>query len=679
MATKLSRREFLKLSGLTSGGLILAIYLEACAPGAETPTSKVLSSTPEAAPTPTQAPTQTSTPASSSPFDWDSDIYIKLDQDAALTFTAFRSEMGQGIRTALAMIVADELDVEWSNVRIVQADADPRYGDQFTGGSQSISSYYDAMRSAGAKARQYLVVAAANVWNVDPDQCTTEVGFVVHPDGEQKLFYGDLVEAASQLERPKNINRKDPSQFRIIGTGIGHWDAPDIVTGKAVFGIDIRLPDMVFAAIARCPVFGGTLASFDDTAARAIPGLKDVVALGDRVAVVAENSWAAIRGRDALQIVWDEGSNAALDSHEMMAQAVDRLKQGAKDNLLDAYYEFPYEAHATMEPMNCTAHSHDEMCEVWAPTQVPQEVRDAVAHECGLSTDQVVVHVPLMGGGFGRRLQTDYAVEAALLSQSTAAPVQVIWTRADDLQHDFYNPLAVQYASGSLDAPALPAIRTTGGGNAVPTGWWRSVENFSKAFSEQRFIDEMAAALGRDPFDLRLELYNDNSDALNVIKLAAEKSDWGKSLPVGQGRGMAYYATFGRTHVAEVAEVTVSPNGKLHVDRVVCAVKCGTVVNPDTVIAQLQGGIVFGLTAALKAEITIQNGRVEQSNFDDHPILRMDEMPMIQVHIVPSDERPSGIGEMGVPPIAPAVANAIYAVTGKRIRRLPIRAEDLAA
>ena len=587
--------------------------------------------------------------------------------------------MGQGIRTALAMIVADELDIEWSNVRIVQADADPRYVDQFTGGSQSIASYYGVMRNAGAKVRQYLVMAAANVWSVDPAQCTTEAGFIIHPDGTQKLFYGDLVQAASKLERPKNIKPKEPSQYRIVGTGIGHWDAPYIVTGRVVYGLDIRLPDMVFAAIARCPVFGGTLTSYDDTDARAIAGVKNVVSLDDRVAVVAENSWAAIRGRDALKIIWNEGSNAALDSREMMAQAVGILKTETKDNLLDAYYEFPYEAHATMEPMNCTAYAHDGICEVWAPTQDPQKVRVTVAYECGLSKDQVTVHIPLMGGGFGRRLETDYAVEAALLSKSIAVPVQVIWTRADDLQHDFYNPLTVQHAFASLDPPALPTIRTQGGGNVIPTGWWRSVENFSRAFSEQSFIDEMAAALNRDPFDLRLELYNDENDALDVIKLAAEKSDWRKALPSEQGRGMAYYATFGRTHVAQVAEVTVKPSGNLHVSRVVCAVKCGTVVNPDTVMAQIQGGIVFGLTAALKAEITVKNGRVEQSNYHDHPILRMDEMPVIEVHIVPSDNPPSGIGEMGVPPIAPAVANAIYAATGKRIRSLPIRAEELAA
>ena len=660
MASKVSRRDVLKLSGLASGGLILAVYLDACTPGTNGPA------------------VTTVTGASLARFEWDADIYIRLDQDGVLTFTAFRSEMGQGIRTALAMIAAEELDVEWSKVRIVQADADFRFGDQLTGGSRSIAFFYTGMRRAGAKARQFLVVAAADAWGVDPAQCTTEAGFVIHPDGAQKMFYGDLVQAASGMDLPPNVETKDPSQFRLIGRGIGHWDAPAIVTGRARYGLDVRLPDMAFAALARCPVFGGTLKSYDDTDARDMAGVVDVLSLGDRVAVVAQDSWAAIRGRDALKIEWDEAPNGGLDSRDLLAQAAATITKETDENLLNAFYEFPFLAHATMEPMNCTAHTHDGICEVWAPTQDPGGVREDVASECGLSKDQVTVHVPLMGGGFGRRLQTDFAVEAALLSQLVSTPVQVIWTRADDLQHDFYNRMAVQHAYASLDELNLPTIRTQGVGNAIPTGWWRSVEHFSRAFSEQSFIDEMAAALDRDPFELRLALYKNRNDALGVIQHAAEKSTWGTSLPSGRGRGMAYYSTWNDTHVAQVAEVTVGEAGELHVDRVVCAVDCGTVVNPDTVAAQIEGGIVFGLTAALKSGITIKDGRVEQSNYHDHPILRIDEMPLIEVHILASDRRPAGIGEMGVPPIAPAVANAVYAATGKRIRHLPIRTEDLA-
>ncbi len=670
MKTNLNRRDFLKLTGLAGGGMVIAIYLEGCSPGTDAPT--VILVTPDA----TVAPDATATPQP--PFAWEADIYLKLDKQGILTFTAFRSEMGQGIRTALAMLAAEELNIPWSSVRIVQADADSRYGDQLTGGSTSIYSYYDAMRLAGAAAREVLLQAAALAWEVDPAQCSTEAGFVIHPDGAQKTSYGDLAEAAAKVGRPAQTQLKDPSQFTIVGTPLGHWDAPKMVTGQAVYGLDVRLPNMLFAAIARCPVFNGSFTSYDDAEARAIPGVKDVVELEDRIAVVAENSWAAIRGRDALKITWDEGTNGTTDSQEMMVQAKSNMRREKKGGLLEADYEMPYEAHATMEPMNCTAHFHDGVCEVWAPTQSPQDVKQAVSRVTGLLPSKIPVHVPLIGGGFGRRLQTDYAEEAALLSQAIAAPVQVVWTRSDDLQHDFYHPMSFQYAYIPLDKVAIPPIRVANGAG-VPTGAWRSVQEFTRAYSEQSFIDEMALAMKRDLLDLRRELYQDDDRALGVINLAAEKSNWGESLPARQGRGMAYFATFGVTYVAHVAEVSVEENGNIRVDRVVCAVDCGSVVNPDNVAAQMQGGIAFGLTAALKAEATIKNGRVQQTNFHDYPILRMDEMPLVEVYIVPSNRRSSGIGEMGVPPIAPAVANAVYAATGKRIRHIPIRPKDLRA
>ena len=664
MNKKISRRDFLKLSGLAGGGLVLAVYLEGCLPGTDAPT--ILPITPEGTATPIP------------PFDWVADIYIKIDQDGILTFTAFRSEMGQGIRTALAMLVAEELDIEWSSVRIVQADADSKYGDQLTGGSVSMSRYHDPMRQVGAIARQMLVVTAANLWGVEPDSCETEAGFVIHPDGEQRLPYGALVEAASRIDRPNRPPLKEPQKFKLVGTALGHWDAPQIVTGKAVYGLDVRLPGMLFAAIARCPVFGGKFASYDDAETKTIAGVKQVVEMGNRIAVLADNSWAAICGRNALKVMWDEGRNATLDSQQMLNDATARLKRSTKDNVLDAYYEIPYEAHTTMEPMNCAAHFHDGVCEVWAPTQSPQDVKLAAAGACGISVSQVTVHVPLIGGGFGRRLQTDYAEEAALLSKLVAGPVQVVWTRDDDIQHDFYHAMAVQYASASLDATQIPAIRV-GNGISVPTGAWRSVGEFTRAYAEQSFVDEMAVALGRDPLDMRLELYKKDERALGVIQLAAEKSDWNSPMPAGQGRGMAYFATFGVTHVAHVAEVTVDANGTVRVNRVVCAVDCGQVVNPGNVAAQMEGAIAFGLTAALKAEVTIRNGRVQQSNFHDTPILRMDEMPVVEVYIVPSDKKSSGIGEMGVPPVPPAIANAVYAATGKRIRHIPIKPEDLKA
>jgi len=658
----MNRRDFIKLVGTASGALVLAVYLDAC--------------TPENTATPTAIPaTATNTPEPP-PVEWSPNIYLKLDQDGILTVTAFRSEMGQGIRTAIAMLVAEGLDADWNSVRIEQAPADSHYGDQQTGGSVSISTYYSALLQSGATARQMLIEAAAQAWDVKADQCTTESGFVIHPDGMTKLPYGDLVEAASKLDISKGTKVRDETQFKILHTGLGHWDAPQIVTGKALYGLDVRVLGMLFAAIARCPVFGGRLDSYEDDAAKAVVGVKQIVPLIDRIAVLAENSWAAIQGRNALKITWNEGKNATLDSQQMVKDATGYLRISNKKGTLGATYEIPYEAHATMEPMNCTAYYHDGMCEVWAPTQNPQEVLRAVATKVELPPEKVIVNVPLIGGGFGRRLQSDYAVEAALVSKAVNLPVQVLWTRDDDLQHDYYHPMAVQYAHVELDQPGLPTIQVESS-TSIPTGAWRSVDQFTRAYSEQSFLDEMAVAFQIDPLEMRRQIYQDDSRALNVINLAAEKAGWSETLPSGQGRGIAYFAAFGVTRVAHIAEVVVDEAGKIHVQRVVCAVDCGKIVNPDNVIAQMQSGIAFGLTAALKAQITLKNGRVQQSNFHDYPILRMDEMPKVEVYVIESDKSPTGIGEMGVPPVAPAIANAIYATTGKRIRHIPIQPADL--
>ncbi|RPI94683.1 MAG: xanthine dehydrogenase family protein molybdopterin-binding subunit [Chloroflexi bacterium] len=663
MKNQLTRRDFIKLVGAAGGGLVLAVSLEACAPDAPIPAT-VTPLSPNSTPRP--------------PFDWAPNIYLKIDGGGILTVYAFRSEMGQGIRTAIAMMIAEELDVDWSSVRIEQVPADSRYGDQLTGGSVSISSNYSALRRAGAAARQMLVEAAADVWDADPAGCTTEAGFVIHPDQQQRIPYGELVEAAAEKEVPAKPQLKDASAYRIVGKSKGHFDAPRMVSGKAIYGIDVRIPGMLFAVIARCPVFGGTFASYDDSAAKAVTGVRQVVELDDSIAVVAENTWAAIQGRNALKITWDEGKNAGLSSEALRKAAKERLPQpGSKSDVIEAVYEIPFEAHATMEPMNCTAHVHDGICEVWAPTQNPQNVQMQVAARTGIPRGDVAVNVPLIGGGFGRRIQADYAVEAALVSQAIEGPVQVVWTRDDDIQHDYYHDLSVHYVSVERGRVSRPRLQSTGSQSLVPTGAWRSVENFPQAYPTQCFIDEMAYEMKRDPLDLRLEIYSDR--AAEVTRLAAEKAEWGKSLPAGHGQGLAYHATFGVTHVAYVAEVSVSEDGRVRVQRVVAAVDCGEVINPDNVAAQIEGGIVFGLTATLKAEATLQDGRMQQSNFHDYPVLRIDEMPVVEVHLVKSDERPSGMGEMGVPPIAPAVANAIFAATGKRIRHIPIRPEDLRA
>ena len=436
---RLSRRDFLKLVGTSGAGLVLAVYLEACTPETATPEIALI--------TPTSA-----TPTPHPPFIWQPNIQLKVDNHGILTVIAFRSEMGQGIRTALAMLVADEMDIEWENVRIEQALADPKFGDQITGGSRSISTYYKSMRMAGATARQMLIDAASQLWGVEAAGCRTGAGQVVHPDGQQKIAYGNLVEIAANLDLPQKIELKEKAKLHIVGTDVGHWDTPDIITGKAMYGLDIRLPDMRYAVIARCPVLGGSFSNYDKAAAMAVSGVRDVVDLGDRIAVVAENSWAAIQGRRMLNVVWEGGKNAGLSSEGIRAKAMDGLpKPGSVgNNKLDAVYEIPYEAHATMEPMNCSAYVHGDDCEVWAPTQNPQEVQRNVSAATDIPEKNVTVHIPLIGGGFGRRLLADYAVEAAQVSQAIQAPVQVFWTRDDDLQHDAYHGMNVQYVSASL-------------------------------------------------------------------------------------------------------------------------------------------------------------------------------------------------------------------------------------
>ena len=659
-STQLSRREFLKMLGTTGTSLLFAIYLSGC------------DSDPLSPEQPDRTPVTPSLPTGV----LDPNLYLEIDSNGKTTITAFKSEMGQGIRTAIAMIIAEELDADWEAIEINQAPASGFYGSQFTAGSQSVADTFVYLRLVGATVRQLLINAAASKWEIDPEGCTTDSGMILHPNGKDTLSYADVVEIASGLELPGRgeFALKEEKDFRIIGSGIHHWDAPKIVTGRAKYGIDTKLPDMVYATIARCPFPDGSLGSFDDSRALEVRGVKSVLAIDNWVAVVAENTWAAIKGRDALEVQW-EGRDTEISSESIRAALAERAPSpgSAKDGQMDAIYEFPFQAHLTMEPMNCTAYFQGDTCEVWAPTQSPQDVQRIVQGALSLSPGAVTVNVTLMGGGFGRRLESDFAIEAAKISQSLELPVQVVWTRADDIQHDYYHPLHYIYIRGDAEGISKPIVSLYKGKGVIQTGAWRSIDHHPDAFARQSFIDEIAWEQGIDPLDFRRGLYTGRS--LDVIELAASKAGWGSSLPDGWGRGMAYQDTWG-THVAMVAEVEITSSA-IRVHRVICAVDCGIAVNPDTIAAQIEGSIAYGLTAALKGGVTVEGGRILESNFHDCPILQINEMPLVEVHILQSDATPTGVGEAGVPPIAPAVTNAVFNATGIRVRHLPITIEDL--
>ncbi|MGA8145385.1 MAG: molybdopterin cofactor-binding domain-containing protein [Candidatus Acidiferrales bacterium] len=682
--------------------------------------------------------------------------WVQIADDGKVTLILAKSEMGQGIYTSLPMILADELEVDWKSVSVRQAETKPEiYPESGTGGSGSVSGSFLPLRQAGAAAREMLITAAAQTWGVDPVTCHATNGTVVHDPRAHRLAYAELVAKASALPVPDltKVTLKNPDNFQFIGKSLPHLDIPSKVDGTAQFGIDVRVPGMLYAVIARCPVFEGKVKSFDAAKAKAVPGVRAVVEIpavvsnshtAGGIAVVAESTWAAIRGRDALQIEWDNGAAASESSDSLRKQmqsltdkpgtvvehsgnADAALAKAAKK--IEAAYELPFLAHATMEPMNCTADIRSDRAEVWAPTQGPIWIRDMVAQVSGLPKESVIVHTTLMGGGFGRRYQSDFGVEAAQVSKAVGKPVQVVWTREDDMQHDFYRPAFQHRIAAALDDQARvtawrhrvsstpiatywnpkrkPDESEIGSGahlpyaidnfqveyspatSAVPRAWWRSVEQASSAFAVESFIDELAAAAKVDPLAFRLRaMRRGNEPAAKenvpdvqrfkaVLTLAAEKAGWDRPAPAGRSRGIAAFFSFD-SYLAEVAEVSIAPGGKLRVHRVTCAVDCGRVVDPNGVKAQVESAVVYALSATLMGEITIAGGKVEQSNFDTYPVLRMREMPEVEVHIVPSTKPPTGIGEPGVPPLAPAVTNAIFAATGKRIRRLPIRPEDLA-
>jgi isoquinoline 1-oxidoreductase beta subunit len=607
-----------------------------------------------------------------------------------------------------------------------------------TGGSTSTWTEYERLRKAGAAARQMLITAAAETWNVDAAGCRAENGKVIHADSQRSLSYGQLVERASKLTPPQDPPLKERKDFKFIGKPTKRLDTPDKTNGKAMFGLDVHVPGMLVAVVSRAPVFGAKLKSFNADQAKAVPGVKHVIEIDRGVAVVADGFWPAKRGREALEVSWEDSSLANLDSHAQGEQYAEMAKnpgavarkEGDVDNALagaakkfEAVYDVPYLAHATMEPLNCVADVRADSCEVWVGTQFQTVDRDAAAQEAGLKQEQVKLHTMLCGGGFGRRAVPDghFVREAVQISKAIKQPVKVVWTREDDIHGGWYRPRAYHTVRAALDAQGKPVAwqqrivcqsfatgtpfeafivkdgvdetAVEGGKDipydipnilvdwheaprGVPVLWWRSVGHTHNAFVVETLMDELAQAAGKDPYEFRRVLLGKHPRHLAVLETLAQKASWGQPLPSGHGRGIALHESFG-SFVGAVAEASVSKEGKVRVHRIVAAIDCGPVVNPATIHAQLEGGAVFGLTAALYSEITFERGRVKQRNFHDYPMLRMHEMPVIETHIVPSEEKMGGVGEPGVPCIAPALANAIFAATGKRIRRLPIRAADL--
>jgi isoquinoline 1-oxidoreductase beta subunit len=727
--TQVSRREFLKTSTQTAGALILAFSL------------------------PTRGQAQEPAPGGQFKF-FKPNAWLRITADNQITVLVEKPELGQGSRTYTPMMIAEELEVDWSAIHVEQAPTIPSiYQNLRTGGSGGVASIFTQMRQVGAQAREMLITAAAQQWKAKKRDCRAENGAVVHSPTNRRLSYGELVEAASALPpiSPDEVTLKQPKDFRFIGKPIPRTDVSSKVDGSAGFGIDVRIPDMLFAVIARCPSFGGKLQSFDAAAAKAVPGVRAVFPVpplprhfntAGGVAVVADSTWAAMQGRKALALTWNKGSGGTESTdtlRKLVAQraadpptfvAVDRgdalgaLASPVKK--VEGHYESPFQAHATMEPMNTTVHVRDDEIEVWSPTQFADEVQKEIAELSGFPSDKVTVHMMLSGGSFGRRYQWDYAAEAWQVAKEIREPVQLLWTREDDMQHDFYRPYNYQRLSGGFDAqgnlvawstrvvttpiagsnlytgfteaaetlkdPAtiaalewygadvvpysIPNFRVeySPADSVVPRSWWRSVASSYTPFAKECFIDELAHASGRDPFQFRMDLLTDKlpetARLRAVLKLAAESAGWGKPLPKGRGRGIG--CRVGGSCSAQVAEVSVDDDGTVQVHRIVSAVDCGIAVNPDGVRAMTEGAINFALTAVLTGEVTIKDGAVEQSNFHDYQVLRINQAPEVEVHIVPSFEDPSGVGELGAMLVPPAVANAVFAATGVRVRRLPI-------
>ncbi len=668
-------------------------------------------------------------------------IWLRINSDDTVRIVLTQLEMGQGVMTSMPMLVAEELDMDWSKIKYDWAPADAKYGNpnfggqQLTAGSNSVRGMWKILRGAGATARAMLVTAAAQTWNVPESALTTVKGEVIHKASNRRVKYGALVDKAAALPVPKDVKLKDPKHFTLLGTNVPRLDIPEKVNGSAVFGIDVKLPGLLTARVARSAVFGGKVKSVNDAKAKAVPGVKHVVQISNGVAVVADNYWSATKGIQALDITWDDGPHATLTSDGILKQYAELAqkpgKEARKQGNADAAYasapkkfervfEAPFLAHATMEPMNATADVKADSCDVYVPTQGQTACHMAAIAASGLPMNKVKIHTTYLGGGFGRRGEADYVTEAVEISKAVKAPVKVVWSREDDMQHDFYRPISYARMRGAVDASGKATVFTqhlvqqslmkrlgslppngvdfismdgsatlpydipnlkieyTEQDPGIPYGFWRSVGASFQGFAVEAFVDELATTAGKDPYEFRRDLLTKSPRHLAALNLAAEKAGWGKPLPQGRARGIAVMEAFGSI-LSQVTEVSVDAKGAVKVHRVVCTVDCGWVINPDTIKEQMEGGIIYGLSAALKGEITIDKGRVVQRHFNDYPVFRHPEMPLIEVHIVPSVEEPGGIGEPSTALAAGSLVNAIYAATGKRVYKLPVRPETLLA
>lgn len=714
----LSRRTFLKVSAAAGGGLLLSFILPMTIWSRETAGATTADM-------------------------FVPNAFIRIGRDGRVTLIMPYVEMGQGTYTSIPMLIAEELEVDLSQVTLEAAPPDERhyansiFHIQATGGSTSVRASWEPLRQAGATARTVLVSAAAQAWKVDPMSCRAEKGEVIHATSGRKLNYGALVDKAAALLMPDHVTLKDPKDFTLIGTPAKRLDTPDKVNGTAQFSIDVKVPGMKIATVAACPVFGGRLVTVDDSKAMMIKGVHQVVLLDNAVAVVADHTWAAKQGLAALDIQWDEGPHATLSTGDIIRQLeaallrpgviarkdgdVAKIMAGAA-NKVEAVYQMPFLAHATMEPVSCTVHVRKDGCDVWVGSQVLARAQATAAEVTGLPLEKIEMHNQLLGGGFGRRLEVDFITQAVQIAKEVDGPVKVVWMREEDIQHDIYRPYYYDRMVAGLDEGGMPIAWShrsagpsiyarwfppafkdgldpdvlEGAANppppyalpnmlveyvrqeppGIPVGFWRGVGPTHNVFVVESFIDELAAAAKKDPVEYRCALLGTSPRAKAVLELAAEKAGWDQPLPKGRGRGVSVQFVFG-SYVAQVAEVEVAKSGEVRVTRVVCAVDCGIVVNPDTVRAQMEGGIMFGLTAALFSEITLKDGRIEQSNFNDYRMLRMNEAPTVDVYLVESAEAPGGIGEPGTSALAPALTNAIFAATGKRIRKLPVNRAEL--